>query len=218
MGVSTSATRYVDLTTYDRVRRLIAVKTAVVDADLDAVLAQLITQVSRDMADAMGLHTLSARRTDYYTISPFRTLLTLKAKPVTAVFSVKSSLTRDFSGASSMTQGTDYQLDLENGVIEFTDPIATRTRGLIGQPRGQAYVEVDCTSGLGANAGEVQTNFADIAAACEAQVAELYQRGQINGFDSNRRTGQDGGTSFTGAYRRLPHVQVVIDRYMRRPY
>lgn len=215
MGVSNPSTRYVDLTTVARVRRLIGIQTAAVAEEDDAHIALLITEVSRELADQMGIHTLLARRTDYYKLQPNRRELPLDAFPVTTLHQLRVAPIRDFSSAVPLITPDDYWVDPESAVVHFSRPPEPRREGLIGQPKGVIWVEVDATAGLGTTAAEVATSYPDIANACAAQVADLYDRAKNAAFSSTKTTGGDGGTFYAGAYDLLPHVKRVVHRYRR---
>lgn len=214
MGAPVASTSYVDLTTLEAVKDLLV---GVGDSS-DSKLSSLITRVSRRMAISMNRFTKLDRRTETIRLRSFRRLVSLRGAPIATVHAVRIGATPGEAAVENPLVSTDdFIIETELAALRMiTVPGAIR-EGDVGRPIFDGgYVLVDYTGGLGADSGEVEENYADIAQACAEQVAALHAR--IQGGSIGQKTARaDGGGSvdYGAAYDWLPSVAEVIQLYKR---
>lgn len=154
----------IDLTTTARVKELLDVPSA--DTGRDAAIARLVTGVSRRIEQYLNRPVESAARTEYLDVAVDRCSYQLAASPVTTLTSVKNSATFAWADVTAKTEGTDFVLDPQTGIL----------RQLTYWVAGPEALQVVYTAGLAANTAAVLTDHPDLADACEKQVVEEWQR------------------------------------------
>ena len=192
----------VDLTTLDRVRELI--KQAVEDSSSDPLVARLITDQSTMIARHIGLHTKDATRSEVYELQKHARVLSLDAKPVSAVTTIREnpSIPDDWTTVADM--GTSlYVLNKPGGWIRF----------LKSRANDPGYIQVSYTGGLGATAADVITNYPDIAQACE--LAVKYELERLNTIGGDITTIPGASTTFGGQYQMHKEVERLLGYHRR---
>lgn len=177
----------IDLTTLARVREL--TPHSVSDTSMDSVISRLITDVSMAMGRYMGLHLDTASRTEIYELRKHSRVLTLDAKNVSAITSIKEnpSIPDDWSTIAAIDD-SNYVLNTPGGWVRF----------LKNRANDPGFLQVIYSGGFGAAASNVITDFPDLAQGCEIQVKYLLERLSTIGGDIS--TGEGGGTQFGNAY------------------
>lgn len=205
----TNAPTVQDFTTLEAVKILLDVEPT--DCTRDALIAQLISDVSARFVSFLGLHAVSAERTEVYELGQSKKILSLDAKPVDTAqaFTVKlGSAGTDFATAGEVSSSS-YTVSAPGGWIRFR----------IDTPNDPNLVQVTYTGGLGSSTAEIMSNFPDLASACGLQVKYLLNRrdslggnvtvhGTAAGFGS-------GGTSYTGQYGLLKEVEQMLETHRR---
>lgn len=215
MGAPTTANTVLDLTTLARVKT--ALKLADADTARDAALSQFITELSMEFASLMKRWTLSARRQEIVHFSAGRKTVGVRGYPVTTFHTVQLAETEDFAGVSNLA-ATDYHTQALIGLVHLRIAPQAVRRAPSRVPMHPAVARVDYTGGMAVDTAALIANYPDLAAACEQQVAYLWQRSQRNALGSNSTTGPNGETKFEGQYDLLPTVRAVVDRYTRRAF
>lgn len=193
----------VDLTTLDRVRGLIP--QSAYDSTMDELIARLIVDQSAMITRHLGLHTLSATRSEVYELRQHARVLSLDAKPI-VVTQIKesSSIPDDWTTVASV--GTSqYVVNAAAGWIRFLKP----------RPNSPGYIRVNYSGGFGVTTANVITDFPDIAQACELAVKYELERLATIGGDITTIPG--AGTSFGGSYKMHIEVERLLS-YHRRAY
>lgn len=184
----------VDLTTPTRVKSLRGAD-AIADTSDDTLIAQLISSVSARFCRETNLHGLIASRTEVYRVKRFSKLITLDAKPVTAVTEVKYASHVDFSGISAQAT-TDYVLDTVNGVLRLDFETDFNPFG---------YVQVMYTGGWGTDAADAIANEPELAEKCDMQVSYALSRRRALGGSVDTAAGQKA--TYTGEFGLLREVR-----------
>lgn len=194
-----------DLTTTARVKTYLG-KTG---SDLDATIAQLITQVSAEVEDYLD-RTIQATGSDITEVLDVewegQEVFTLRAWPVTSVTSVKYDQDGDFASVTAFS--TD----------EFVDPSrSTTNRGLlrlrVALQRAPLSLQVVYRGGMAASTSAFVGSYADLAGAVDAQVAFLVRRRDTIGISSV--SGDGGNIAHFEKMTWLPVLKQAAKRYRR---
>lgn len=186
-----------DLTTTADVKTLLGKS----KADHDTLIGEMVTDMSRRFEQELGRSLMAESQTEVFSVRQGQRIIGVTAVPMSALTSIKLSITKDFSGVAALTSNNDFVIDLAQGEIEF----------LFAPDTG--YVEVAYTGGMAANTSAFKSAFPDIARACSKQVA----------YEFERRNRPNSSTTVEGANRTydaplglLPDVQTVLDMNRRR--
>lgn len=171
---------------------------------MDAVLEQIITQVSCRIRNYLGREILLTSHTDYFTVEDGATLFAVKGYPITALTSVKNSLTWDWSGTTSIS--TSYvNVDCPEGIVcVFGEQLIPGYRAL----------QIVYTGGMATNTESLLAGqYADIGLACTKEVINVWRNrasfGVTNAGAGPASVSYDGGGM-------LDDVKKILEPY-RRP-
>lgn len=195
-----------DLTTTERVQTLLNSGGASLTG-LDALISQVITDVSGRVEEHLGRAALVAERTEVFDVeTPMRGVL-LEAFPVLDAPApiVKYSRDRAFGSAEAMDTEW-YAVDLQRGIIRFDGwwPIGCSPRTL----------QIVYTGGMAADTAAFIAAWPMVAHAVDLQVSHLIQRRR--GLGATGESVGAGSISVIGAYDLLPEVSNIIGLYRRR--
>lgn len=185
-----------------RLTTLDLVRAALIDESVSSVgdhalsdddLYGFIDEVSAEITEFLGWHTLRAERTETYRLRRFARILTLDGPdPVVTEVKVATSPS-EFATATAETLDDDVVVARGQNAILIE-------RGLA---RVERYAQVTYTGGYFAAASEAG-NHAWLSSAAAKQVAYRIQRAPTLG--GNITQGDGGGTQFETGYRMLPSV------------
>jgi hypothetical protein len=201
-----------DYTTRARVKTLLGIANA--DVSQDSLIDQLITSVSERFDAEMRRHSLQTSRVEVYSIKLSRRLVTLKGAPVNgaATFTIKLNDTTDFTTATTLVRNDDYVLEDTAGVVRLVSQGTPFTAGSMARPILPYYIQVTYTGGLATTTANLISSYADLAQACDLQVAYLHRRRTTPGGNV---TMGDSSTQFTKDYQFLDEVRYTLNRYKR---
>lgn len=171
--------------------------------DDEALIGDLIAELSADVLAYLNRHTEAVSRTELYTLEYDQRNFRLRGFPVTSVAAVSMSTDIDFV-AGEILAADAYQVDLATGRIHLTG---------IAAPYEPTYIQVQYTGGMAADTASFRTAFPDIAGAVDAQVIELLKRSDSPGVTETRL--RDGGVSYEGAVNLLPLLKRRLDQHRR---
>ncbi len=192
---------WVALTTLARVKAKLDPSSQ--DDGQDAVLTQLIDEVSAQFAAYLQVHTLQKTRDEVHRLRPKTRIVTLDARPIIGDAMVFHGATQ--TAAANGTTPLDascYFVRDQSGWIELTPPMTAAT-----------YFLVQYTGGLGTDAASAAANAPDIADAADLQVAYRYKRQGNPGGNVTSLAG--GGTQYDSQYGLLKEVKRVLAPYAR---
>ena len=199
----TNALQPVDLTTAAR----IIAKMDLSDAgdSRTTFIESIIQEVSSQICEYLGMHTLAAERTERYQLRKYSKVLTLDAAFITGTFTLKTADSpSDLSGATAETEDEDYILNKRTGSVTLFG----------ANPSDPLFVEATYTGGLFANTGEVGSKHLWVSEAAEMQVLYRLQRQDTLGGNVDTSGGQ--GTNFsTGEYGLLRNVRTQLQAHRR---
>lgn len=193
-----------DFTTLDRVKEFI--RPTVGSSDLDSLIPKLITAVSAQFVRFLGLHAVTAERTETYQIKRLDKVVSLDAKPLDPL----ATITVKYGSHPSASQVSTYTSD------DFVPNYACGwLRLLFSTPHKPGFVVVTYTGGLGTSTANLIATFPELAAAADRQVSYLLQRrGALGG--NVVAPGGAGTTSFsTGEYALLKEVAAELASHRR---
>jgi len=201
-----------DYTTRARVKTLLGIANA--DVSQDSLIDQLITSVSERFDAEMRRHSLQTSRVEVYPIKLSRRLVTLKGAPVNGAvtFTIKLNDTTDFTTATTLVRNDDYVLEDTAGVVRLVSQGTPFTAGSMARPILPYYIQVTYTGGLATTTANLIASYADLAQACDLQVAYLHRRRTTPGGNV---TMGDSSTQFTKDYQFLEEVRYTLNRYKR---
>ena len=201
-----------DYTTRARVKTLLGIANA--DVSQDSLIDQLITSVSERFDAEMRRHSLQTSRVEVYPIKLSRRLVTLKGAPVNGAvtFTIKLNDTTDFTTATTLVRNDDYVLEDTAGVVRMVSQGTPFTAGSMARPILPYYIQITYTGGLATTTANLIASYADLAQACDLQVAYLHRRRTTPGGNV---TMGDSSTQFTKDYQFLDEVRYTLNRYKR---
>jgi hypothetical protein len=201
-----------DYTTRARVKTLLGIASA--DVSQDSLIDLLITSVSERFDAEMRRHSLQTSRVEVYPIKLSRRLVTLKGAPVNGAvtFTIKLNDTTDFTTATTLVRNDDYVLEDTAGVVRLVSQGTPFTAGSMARPILPYYIQVTYTGGLATTTANLIASYADLAQACDLQVAYLHRRRTTPGGNV---TMGDSSTQFTKDYQFLEEVRYTLNRYKR---
>tara|TARA_R110000764_G_scaffold159693_1_gene247341 strand:+ start:939 stop:1556 length:618 start_codon:yes stop_codon:yes gene_type:complete len=168
------------------------------------LIDSLIQEVSTQITEYLGVHTLAAERTERYEIRRFSKILSLDAVDITGTTTLKVAGTpSSLANVVAETVDEGYVLNARSGVI----------RMLGTQPFAPAYAEVTYTGGYFANAGELGMKHLWLTDAAEMQILYRLQRQDTLGGNVDTSGGQ--GTGFEGSYKLLGPVFQALRAHRR---
>lgn len=191
------------LTTVARIKTRLAITSSQHDTALD----QIVHEVSARFERYLNRTIVKADQTDVYPVRNGRTLLTLKATPVTSIASVKQAWHGSALASASAMQATEYMLEsAQNGQLRFMSPLVS------GSARTPTYVQVEYRGGMALDTTDFMLTWPDIALAAEIQAAYQFERKMTPGGNASF---EGGGSSFTGDLELLPNVRHTLDLHRR---
>ncbi len=191
------------LTTVARLKTRLAITSSQHDTALD----QIVQEVSARIERYINRTILKADQTDVYPVRNGRTLLTLKATPVTSIASVKQAWHPSALTSASAMDETTYVLEsVQNGHLRFMSPLVS------GSARTPTYVQVAYLGGMALDTTDFMLTWPDIALAAELQAAYQFDRKMSPGGNA---TQEGGGTSFNGDLELLANVRQTLDLHRR---
>lgn len=192
----------IDLTTLDRVRELIP--QAVNDSSSDPLVARLITDQSAMISRHIGLHLSVVARTEVYELRKHARVLSLDAKPVSAITEIRESASFPDDWTTVGTTSTSlFVLNKTGGWIRFL-------KSRVNDP---GYIRVIYTGGFGIATANIITDFPDIAQACE--LAVKYELERLNTIGGDITTIPGASTTFGGQYRMHKEVERLLGYHRR---
>tara|TARA_R110000782_G_scaffold259110_2_gene349322 strand:+ start:35242 stop:35859 length:618 start_codon:yes stop_codon:yes gene_type:complete len=169
-----------------------------------ALIESAIQEVSAQITEYLGVHTLAVERTERYELRRFSKLLSLDAKHITGTPTVKiAGLPSQLAAATAETIDETYILNARSGLIRFVGD----------QPYAPAFVEVTYNGGYFATAGELGMKHYWLTDAAELQILYRLQRQDSLGGNIDTAGGQ--GTNFQGKYNFLPSVRETLRSHRR---
>ena len=200
-AIGGSGFEVVDLTTLAEVKLLMG--GAYADTASDPLITSMISTISEEITRYLGFHTLSAARTDVYYMRQGKRILTLDARPVSALTSLKLAVHPDDLATATELVTSAYVLHNASGWLRFTGRQAV----------GDYYAQAAYTGGLGAATANVLADHKQIAYACGLQVKYAMQRRDTPGGNITSLAG--GATTFDGQYTLLREVRSILDALRR---
>lgn len=199
----TESLSFLDFTTKERIKIQNGIDD---DRSQDVLLDQMITTVSGQFVAYMGLHALAATHTEVYEIRQHKKVLSLDAKPITSVVSLKHS-SRDLSEAD-WTAHTDvdstlWSLSKAGGWLRLNFDTSFDPN----------YFQVVYVGGLGTDTEAILGAFPDLVHACDMQVQYLFTRWKKLGGNVSTRDGAQ--TQYEGQYQLLRAVTDILDMHRR---
>lgn len=186
------------------------------DTSNDALIEELIDEISRGLEHHMKRHAAQTARTEIYRLRRGETMISLRGAPVTAVSSVTLSQTPDFTGLTAEVPNEGFYYDLEEGTLFFTSEPEPLELGVAGHQQLPVYVRVAYTGGMAVDTDSFVEIWPDLAGACARQVAHAFQRRNTPGGNVQVGMGQTAGqTQYIGKYDLLPDVVTAFDRHTR---
>ena len=189
-----------DLSTTARVKSMANIS----GTSRDTLIAALVTAYSAEFERAMDRHAQSSSRTEYVRLGRYATLVQLRGVPISAVTTLKLSSSRDFTGASALTENTDYVANLEGGSLELASPPGS----------DPCWAQIVYTGGMAADQSAFTTAFPSLSTALDVQVCEHIKR-MDNGTMEGSFSDQGGQSSPLGAYTLNKHTIEMLRQYRR---
>ena len=200
-AINSTGLQSVDLTTRATVKAL--VDGSIDTTDQDALIDQMITEVSSEMTRYLGFHTRRASRTDQYSIPINRKMFTLDSRPVVSISSIKyAGSIADLATAEEL-EADDYVLHKQAGWIQLCTSLS-HTYG---------FFSITYDAGLGLTAGDIVANYPEISGACARQVKYYLQR--TDGLGGSVTSIPGASASYTYEYGLMQSVKSVLDAYRR---
>lgn len=174
------------------------------DTDDDAVLDDLIHQVSKEAENYLGRWLKTEARTEIYTLKPNRTWLSIKGFPITTVTSVKYARDEDFTLVTAIDTSL-YSVRQNLGQIRFRP-------GAISAQYNPGFVEVIYTGGLALDTTAFKANEPRLEGAARTEVINRFNRrknpeGNVQGFGA--------GVAYQGAMKPLEDFYTALDHRRR---
>tara|TARA_R110002167_G_scaffold26380_3_gene90877 strand:- start:8318 stop:8935 length:618 start_codon:yes stop_codon:yes gene_type:complete len=168
------------------------------------LIDSLIQEVSSQITEYLGVHTLAAERTERYELRRFSKIVSLDAVDITGTTTLLVAGT-PASLASVVAETIDegFVLNARSGVIRL----------LGDQPHAPAYCQVTYTGGYFADTGELGTKHLWLTDAAEMQILYRLQRQDTLGGNVDTSGGQ--GTNFQGTYNFLRPVRDALRAHRR---
>jgi hypothetical protein len=200
-AINSTGLQSVDLTTRAIVKAL--VDGSVDTTDQDALIDQMISEVSAEMTRYLGFHTLRGSRTEQYSVPSNRKMFTFDSRPVVNLSSIKYAGTiADLATADEM-ESKDYVLHKQAGWIQLCTGL-TYSNGFFG---------VTYDAGFGLTAGDIVANYPEISGACARQVKYYLQR--TDGLGGSVSSIPGASASYSSEYGLLQSVKSTLDAYRR---
>jgi hypothetical protein len=192
----------IDLTTLERVRELIPQNKD--DKSADELMARLITDQSAMIGRHIGLHLSSVARVEVYELRQHARVLTLDAKPVSAITTIREnpSIPDDWTTIAD-TSSSLYALNSPGGWIRF----------LKNRANDPGYIQVSYTGGFGVATANIITDFPEIAQACE--LAVKYEMERLNTLGGDITTIPGASTTFNAPYMMHKEVERLLGYHRR---
>lgn len=169
-----------------------------------AYIGLVITEVSSQITEFLGMHLLAEERTERYELRKFSKRQSLDAINLTGTTTVRvSAHASQVATATPEVVDETYILNARSGVIRL----------LGDQPFNPAYLSITYTGGFFANAGELGTKHLWLTDAAELQILYRLQRQDTLGGNVDTSGGQ--GTNFQGAYNFLAPVRNMLRAHRR---
>ena len=169
----------------------------------EALLNQLIGDVSDGAKTYLDRETLATTYTEYFDVEPDQRIFRLRAYPITSFTSVANDYLHAFGSSTYLTSDL-YTGHLEDGQIEFD-----RT-GLQTGPRALRIVYI---GGMAATTDAFVTEFPDISKAVTIQVVHEFRRS--NSLQGDSITTAAGSVAFLGGIDWLAHAKAILDTHKR---
>jgi hypothetical protein len=183
----------------------------------DALLAQLVTSVSRDLERQMCRHAERKARVEVLAVRANERWCSLAGFPVdlTQPFSVVACPSRNFTSGDAVAyaRDVDYTVDETSGAITLLSLPATFTTGAQALPIAPAYLQVTYTGGLAADTAGLVADYPDLADACDLQVAHRFKSKDAPGARVVKLGGAESQKE--GEYKLLDRVVQVCTYYRR---
>jgi len=186
-----------DLTTTADVKTLLVMS----GSSHDTLIGEMVTDMSRRFGQEMGRSLMAESQTEVFKARQGQRTLGVTAAPMSALTSLKVSITKDFSGVTALTSNSDFVIDLAEGEIEFLFVLDS------------GYIEAAYTGGMAANTAAFKTAYPDIARACSKQVAYEFER---RGRPNSSTTVSGANRTYEDPLGLLADVQRVLDMNRRR--
>jgi len=191
-----------DMTTKARIKVMRGIDAA--DTILDAMIDQIIVNVSARFEAALGRHVLDSDYTETYEIPKAGKVVWLRAYPVDSITSIIYSSKPNDATATLLTADDEYYLDSEAGIIRLR---------LSNTPYDPGYLAVVYNGGMALTTTAFIAEFPDIAAVCDQQVIHELNRRNTPGQNIETR---DGKSAFgEGEINLLRGVREVLGMYSR---
>lgn len=196
-----------DFTTLARVKALI--NASLDDDSQDTLITSLIGSVSVKFTQYLGVHAVKASRTEVYEVRAGQRVISLDGAPIYAVegddVTIKiayAPTTAAFNAATTLADD-EFAINYPAGFIKM----------LVEQLKDPGFAQVTYTGGLSL-AGEIPTDFPDLAFACDMQTKYLLQRHDTLGGQITMQTG--ASSSFAQSeYGLLHEVRDILEGYRR---
>lgn len=187
-----------DLTTVARVKA----RNTRLTTSADALLAELITEVSADAEARMARYVEAVERTEVVDIYVGKKLVRLPGAPITAVSEVSRSSTPVFTAEDVQVADTDYYVLADTSHIR-----------LASKPLSDGFLEVTYTGGMAADTASFVTAFPDLTGAVEQEVINRYNAKDLPAGEIH--LGSQGAVKRPG-YEPLPIFEKTCRRYRLR--
>ncbi len=153
------------LTTADRVRTALKIASA---TETDAIIDQLVADVSAEMASAMDRYVEERSRTEIFDLADRQEIVILHGAPIVSIASVRPDTDRAFPASATLVENDDWTADYggDSGSLYL----------LVHQIAGRRVLQVTYTGGLGSNTAAAIAAYPEIASAATAEVSNRFQR------------------------------------------
>lgn len=189
-----------DLTTRAEVKGRLELDST--DSELDSLIEQQITAVSRAIEQYCDREFYEESRTEYHHVDARDQAISLRAYPIDTITTVKNDPDWDWANVTALT-ATDYDHDDESGLVYFGVKLT----------KGRRALQVVYTGGLATAAADIITDYPDLADAATTQVAyEVKRRDSSGAYSVNL---SQGGSMNLKAVALLPGVRERLARYRR---
>jgi len=182
-----------------------SLRLASTDATSDALIGDIITQVSGLFESYLARGLQSAARNEYFNPDYFTRMVHVSSYPVAAspAPQVWNDMDRAW-GSNTLIDPTLYTFDPDTGAFYFD-----RT-GLVG---GYRYLKISYTGGMAADTAALKTTYPEIAYAARMQVCYEFRRRDSYATQAIAL----GGGNFTvdGPVKLLDKIKETLDRYKR---
>lgn len=184
----------IDLTTLARVK-LGLLKS---DTNDDTWLTNQITATSLRMERFIDRKIEIVERTQEFDVNNVtQETIWLRTFPNITIDTIKNSQDWDFANTTAI-DSDDFRVDEDNGQVHFRVTLAT----------GPKAIQVVYTAGLAVDTDQVESDFPDLAAACDLQVAAAFRRRSSPQGQSSSAGGSD--ITHEGPLKLIPEVRETL--------